>query len=304
MIDLIDMALLLIMVATALAFVFIRNLFAIIMLSGIFSLTAAVLYVVMDAVDVAFTEAAVGAGIATVLGLVARLSLTGKPEEAPSQRSHIGPFMVTMITGAVLVNATLDMPNYGDPNAPIHQHVAPRYIDESGDEIGVPNIVKSVLASYRGYDTLGEVTVIFTAACGVLALLGKASASQGGTRSCGQAGGGRMIDKSILRITAKLLIPAIMLFGLYVQFHGATTVRAAVSRQASFSQRRSSFTPCFSAPTGRARRYRRVWSEWSSRSAFCSTPASASSACCSAAIISITMFCPTILFTVSISAFF
>ena len=81
--------------------------------------------------------------------------------------------MLTMLTGAVLINATFDMPNYGDPNAPIHQHVAPRYIEESGNEIDVPNIVTSVLASYRGYDTLGEVTVIFTAACGVLALLGR-----------------------------------------------------------------------------------------------------------------------------------
>ncbi len=180
MIDVIDMALLLIMVATALAFVFIRNLFAIVMLSGIFSLTAAVLYVVMDAVDVAFTEAAVGAGIATVLGLVA-LSLTGKPDEAPSGRSHIGPFMVVMLTGAVLINATFDMPNFGDPNAPIHQHVAPRYIEQSGEEIGVPNIVTSVLASYRGYDTLGEVFVIFTAACGVLALLGRRRKSRAGS---------------------------------------------------------------------------------------------------------------------------
>lgn len=172
MIDIIDMALLVIMVATALGFVFIRNLFAIVMLSGIFSLTAAVLYVVMDAVDVAFTEAAVGAGIATVLGIVT-LSLTGRTDEAPNSRSNIGPFLVTMLTGAILINATFDMPNFGDPDAPIHTHVAPRYIEQSGEEIGVPNIVTSVLASYRGYDTLGEVTVIFTAACGVLALLGR-----------------------------------------------------------------------------------------------------------------------------------
>jgi multicomponent Na+:H+ antiporter subunit B len=185
MIDLIDMALLLIMVATALAFVVIRNLFAIVMLSGIFSLTAAVVYVVMDAVDVAFTEAAVGAGIATVLGLVA-LSLTGTPDEAPSKRSTIGPFLIVLLTGSILINATFDMPNYGDPNAPIHQHVAPRYIEQSGDEIGVPNIVTSVLASYRGYDTLGEVTVIFTAACGVLALLGRRRRT-GRSRDGGQA---------------------------------------------------------------------------------------------------------------------
>ena len=166
------MVLLVFMVVTALAFVAIRNLFAVIMLSGIFSLTAALLYVVMDAVDVAFTEAAVGAGIATVLGLVA-LSLMGTSDEAPGNRNSLGGFILTMLTGAILINATFDMPNYGDPDAPIHQHVAPRYIEQSGDEIGVPNIVTSVLASYRGYDTLGETTVIFTAACGVLALLGR-----------------------------------------------------------------------------------------------------------------------------------
>ena len=60
----------------------------------------------------------------------------------------------------------------GDPTAPIHGHVATRYLEESGEEIGIPNVVTSVLASYRGYDTLGEVTVIFTAGVGVIALLG------------------------------------------------------------------------------------------------------------------------------------
>jgi multicomponent Na+:H+ antiporter subunit B len=160
------------MAVTGLAYIFLRNLFALVMLSGVFSLTAAVLYVVMDAVDVAFTEAAVGAGVATVLGL-ATLGLIGVTHEKPSQRSFLGPFLLVLITGAVMINATLDMPDYGDPGAPIHHHVAPRYIQDSGREVGLPNIVTSVLASYRGYDTLGEVTVIFTAACGVLLLLGR-----------------------------------------------------------------------------------------------------------------------------------
>jgi multicomponent Na+:H+ antiporter subunit B len=160
------------MVLTALAFVAIRNLFAVVMLSGMFSLTAAVLYVVMDAVDVAFTEAAVGAGIATVLGL-ATLALIGVTQERRSQRNHVGPFLVALITGVVLISSTFDMPLYGDPNAPIHHHVAPRSIEESGREIGIPNIVTSVLASSRGYDTLGAVTVIFPAAAGVLVLLGR-----------------------------------------------------------------------------------------------------------------------------------
>ena len=79
--------------------------------------------------------------------------------------------MVVLVTGAILIWGTLDMPPYGDPSNPIHHHVAPRYLEESGHEIGVPNVVTSVLASYRGFDTFGETTVVFTAAIGVMILL-------------------------------------------------------------------------------------------------------------------------------------
>jgi multicomponent Na+:H+ antiporter subunit B len=159
------------MAVTAFALVRLRDLFAVVMLSGIFSLLAAVLYVVMDAVDVAFTEAAVGAGIATVL-MLGTLALTTNKEKGPHRVSWLS-LLVVVVTGAALIYGTLDMPRYGDPSAPIHHHVAPRYIEKSGQEVGLPNIVTSVLASYRGYDTLGEVTVIFTAAAGVMVLLGR-----------------------------------------------------------------------------------------------------------------------------------
>ena len=59
-----------------------------------------------------------------------------------------------------------------DPEAPIHQYLAPHYIDFAKERTGVPNIVTAVLASYRGYDTLGETTVIFAAGVGVLLGLG------------------------------------------------------------------------------------------------------------------------------------
>ena len=62
---------------------------------------------------------------------------------------------------------------YGDPIAPIHHHVADHYLGGSSAEVGLPNVVTSVLASYRSYDTLGETFVIFTAAAGVLAILGQ-----------------------------------------------------------------------------------------------------------------------------------
>lgn len=167
----IHIVLLAFMAVTAFALIRLRNLFAVVMLSGVYSLLAAVLYVVMDAVDVAFTEAAVGAGIATVL-MLGTLALTGDKEKKSKDKPWLA--LASVIgTGAVLIYGTLDMPRYGDADAPIHHHVAPRYIEKSGQEVGMPNIVTSVLASYRSFDTLGEVFVIFTAAAGVLVIIGR-----------------------------------------------------------------------------------------------------------------------------------
>lgn len=148
-----------------------RNLFGVVMLGGIFSLVSATLYVVIDAVDVAFTEAAVGAGVSTVL-LLGTLALTTSREKVSIRKNHVA-MVICGLTGALLIYGTLDMPSYGDPNAPIHHHVAPRYIEKSGAEVGPPNIITSVLASYRGFDTLGETAVVFTAAAGVITIIGR-----------------------------------------------------------------------------------------------------------------------------------
>lgn len=147
-----------------------NNLFAAVMLTGIFSLLSAAVFVVLDAVDVAFTEAAVGAGITTVL-LLATLSRT-VGRQRNSRRAPLAALFVSVACGALLLVAFSDLPPEGFSEAPAHRHVAPRYINDSPHEVGVPNMVTAVLASYRGYDTLGEVTVIFTAGIGVLALIG------------------------------------------------------------------------------------------------------------------------------------
>jgi multicomponent Na+:H+ antiporter subunit B len=149
-----------------------RNLFAVVILLGLYSLLAATLFVHLDAVDVAFTEAAVGAGISTVLALGA-LALTTSREAIP-ERIPLLPLFIVLIVGAALIYASLDMPLYGDATAAAHLHVAPRYIARSLSETGVPNMVTAILASYRGFDTLGEVTVILTAAVGVVTILGTA----------------------------------------------------------------------------------------------------------------------------------
>lgn len=155
---------------TAIAIIVMRNILSVIMLGGIYSLVSATLFVALDAVDVAFTEAAVGAGISTVLFLSA-FAVTGK-RYTLARKNHIVAIFAVFTTGIALLYSVSDMPTFGDPAAPVHTHVAPRYIEQSGEEIGIPNIVTSVLASYRGFDTLGEVTVVFTALIAVLLLLG------------------------------------------------------------------------------------------------------------------------------------
>lgn len=173
MIDIIiNVTLLAFIAITAIAIVRMTNLFAIIMLFGIFSFLSAALFAVMDAIDVAFTEAAVGAGISTIL-MLATIALTKdqKEKKSTSHRPWL-PLAVVIVTGAALVYGTLDMPTFGDPDAPAQTHVAPYYLERSIPETGVPNVVTSVLASYRGFDTLGEVVVVFTAGIAVLLLIG------------------------------------------------------------------------------------------------------------------------------------
>ena len=146
-----------------------RNLFAVVILGGVYSFLMATVLVALDAVDVAMTEASVGAGISTIL-LLSALHLSKGVEMKPLHRPFL-PLLVAIATGGILVYGTLGLPAFSDPKAPIHTHVAPRYIHDVMRETGVPNMVTAVLASYRGYDTLGETTVVFTAGIGVIVLL-------------------------------------------------------------------------------------------------------------------------------------
>jgi multicomponent Na+:H+ antiporter subunit B len=146
-----------------------RSLFGVVVLTIIYSFLMASVLIVLDAVDVAMTEASVGAGISTVI-LLATLNLI-KTTEMRSVRIHLLPLFVAAGTGAILVWGTLALPPFGTADAVIHKHVAPRYLADSVKETNVPNVVTSVLADYRGYDTLGETTVIFTAGIGVMLLL-------------------------------------------------------------------------------------------------------------------------------------
>ena len=210
---LVDILLLAFMAISAIAILRLRDLFAVAMMFGLFSLISAGLFTAMDAPDVAFTEAAVGAGISTIL-ILATLAQTVRRAHEPVKPRVLVPLAVVWITGAVLIFGTADLPRFGDPEAPANLHVAPYYLQESPQDIGIPNVVASVLASYRGYDTLGEVVVVFSAVIGVIALLGLRRRKPGRGRLTAHS------EHGVLKVIAKLVVPTILLFALYVQFHG------------------------------------------------------------------------------------
>ena len=165
----INMVLLTLLTAITIGIIRVRNLFSVVVLAGAYSFLMASVMIVLDAVDVAMTEAAVGAGVSTVLALGA-LYLT-KTEEAPPRYSAMIPLFVAIGTGAMLIYGTWGLPGFGLADTPMNTGVGLEYLKRDYAETEIPNVVTSVLASYRGFDTLGETTVIFTAGIGVLLLL-------------------------------------------------------------------------------------------------------------------------------------
>jgi multicomponent Na+:H+ antiporter subunit B len=200
-----------------------RNLFVSSMWFGIFSLLMASNFFILDAADVALTEAAVGAGVSTVLFLSA-LALTAEHEHGPDTGVRWLPLAVLVVAGAALFYATFQQPVLGNPQAPVHQHVAPWYLAETPELIGIPNVVAAVLASFRAYDTLGEVIVVFAAGVGVLSVLGfkpKKRRAVSGDEVAERVRG--IQHHAVLRVVGKLVIPFLLMFGLLVQFHGKYT---------------------------------------------------------------------------------
>ncbi|PRQ07920.1 hydrogenase subunit MbhD domain-containing protein [Enhygromyxa salina] len=186
-----DIFLLVLVAATAVAVISVRSLLSATILAGVYSLLMALVWTNMHALDVAFTEAAVGAGISTIL-LLGALVLTKRFAKSEPVL-HTPALLVCVATGLVLIYGTFDMPPFGDPNAPIHTHRVPRLLDQTvgkhetaaprdkghpheghpDDDFNghAPNTVTSLLAAYRGYDTMFETAVIFVAGVSLLLLL-------------------------------------------------------------------------------------------------------------------------------------
>ncbi len=223
----IDVAIPIFLVVCAITVIFLKDLLSAIMVFSVFSLSMAIEWVRLNAVDVAITEAAVGAGITTVL-FMAVLSKTVRKETVQRGSAWLALLMTVVVT-VFLMYGTVDLPNLRDPTIPPSTHVAPEYLERSYKDTGAINVVAAILASYRGYDTLGEVTVVSTAGmCAILLLrmLRKKEDDNGETKqesyiqpkSVNQAG--EVSFLGISKVITRMMIPFIQLYGLYVITHG------------------------------------------------------------------------------------
>ncbi|HMA85413.1 MAG TPA: Na(+)/H(+) antiporter subunit B [Desulfosalsimonadaceae bacterium] len=153
-------------------------------------------------------------------------------------------FICILLFGAVLLYGTMDFPAYGDPESPASQHVSPYYIEKAIEDTAVPNLVTAVLADYRGYDTLFETAVIFTAGLACFILLrrfrreppqfrlyrhldtGVTLIIEQGGKEPTDSDEFRRIDSQwvpydlIMQKAVGLVVPFLQLFALYVIAHG------------------------------------------------------------------------------------
>jgi multicomponent Na+:H+ antiporter subunit B len=217
-----DIILLSLIVLCALFTVSIKDLLGSAVMFGAYSFLMCLLWTEMGAVDVAFTEASVGAGVSTILffAIVHRSSRQVKPRSRGRWFYKGLGFSAATMMGGLLLYAGSDFPAWGDPQAPASSHVSPYYLLNSLTDTSVPNVVTSVLADYRGFDTMFETAVILTAGLAVLIVLrlGGSRRIAPVRRHAGQIAKG--YEDTIIRFITRIMVPFLQLFALYVIAHG------------------------------------------------------------------------------------
>ncbi|WCR56893.1 DUF4040 domain-containing protein [Rickettsia asembonensis] len=208
--------------------IFAKDLLNAVIAASIFSLLIGVSYLIMDAPDVAMTEAALGACLSTCvyLNLLRKLP----PDLKNIERTNIVPAsLICLLFVVTLAYMGLELPNYGDDNAPIHMYSSKYYLENTSRDIGVSSFVAAILASYRAYDTLGETSVILIAGIAVLLIFSKEDVIPWHLH-----GIKKKIKKDwmpwsshgmtiIIKYITSFIIPYIILYSIYIQLNGESS---------------------------------------------------------------------------------
>jgi len=171
-----ELPLLIFLVTTAAGAILAKDLISAVFILGTYSFTLALVWALLGAVDVAFVEAVVGAGLATVFFL---LTLSNVLEKDTQIRRSAMPWTALIglpIVAILLLYGAADLPAFGDPGSPASTHISPIYLERSVEQTRTPNVVTAILMDYRSLDTLIETVVIFTAGIACALILRKGDA--------------------------------------------------------------------------------------------------------------------------------
>jgi len=166
-----EILLLLLMLVTAAGAILVKDLISAVLLLGSYSFFLSLVWASLGAVDVAFVEAVIGAGLATVLFLLTLFGTAPKDTRLRRPPPSATILIVFPLLGFLLLYAANDLPEFGDPNSPASVHISPTYLEQSYQDTHTPNVVTSVLMDYRSLDTMVETVVIFAAGIACILLL-------------------------------------------------------------------------------------------------------------------------------------
>jgi len=165
-----ELPLLVFLVMTAAGAIVVKDLISSVFILGTYSFTLALVWALLGAVDVAFVEAVVGAGLATVFFLLTLFSTLEKDTQIRRSPMPWTSLIGLPIVAMLLLYGAADLPAFGDPGSPASTHISPTYLENSVQQTRTPNVVTAILMDYRSLDTLIETIVIFTAgiACALI----------------------------------------------------------------------------------------------------------------------------------------
>lgn len=164
-------------IATTLATALLRDIIAVIVVFAAYSLGMALFYAFLLAPDVAMTEAAIGAGVTTLLLLLTITKTVREDADQMLESVHVPALVVFGALFVVLAATITEFPAVGSAEAPawLNPGVTQYYIDNAYKDTGVENAVTAVLAGYRGFDTFGEAVVVFAAGVATMLVLHRES---------------------------------------------------------------------------------------------------------------------------------
>ncbi|MDR0484445.1 MAG: Na(+)/H(+) antiporter subunit B [Alphaproteobacteria bacterium] len=214
---------------SVIALMLVNDLFVLILITGLISVLTGIIYILFDAVDVALTEIAVGAGISTILFLIT-MSLTKAYHidgYNPIQRfSRIAPVNLInagllLVVFLLILDALSYAPIFGNMDTPANSSIIYKvYTKTSYETFDVQNSVTMILGAFRGYDTLGEAIVILTGAIGTYLVMQIDKLEKSEEISENTSSKNETPKDYVISATIFTLMPILLLFAFYIQFHG------------------------------------------------------------------------------------